>query len=128
MGSNDDITQVTPARSDFATGIRADLVAKLTPDIELVPGVRVDTFVSGADAVPSVNPRVAARIGIVEGVRTVHTFGVAHQPPSFIVPWPGFRISGLESGCSGACSGARESKATSPKARPHRSRCSRTSS
>jgi hypothetical protein len=28
----------------------------------------------------------------------VHTFGVAHQPPSFIVPWPGFRLSGLESG------------------------------
>jgi TonB family protein len=98
MNTSDDFTQVTPSRNDFATGIRADLVAKLAPDIELVPGVRVDTFVSGGAAVPSIDPRIAARIGITEGWRTVHTFGVAHQPPSFIVPWPGFRLSGLESG------------------------------
>jgi TonB-dependent Receptor Plug Domain len=98
MGSNDDIRQVTPARSDFATGVRADVVVKLAPDIELVPGIRVDAFVSGNEAVPSVDPRVAARIGITDRLRTVHTFGVAHQPPSFIVPWPGFRLSGLESG------------------------------
>jgi hypothetical protein len=97
-GSDDDIRQVIPTRSDFATGIRADLVAKVAPDIELIPGVRIDTFVSGEAAVPSIDPRVAARIGIVDGWRTVHTFGVAHQPPSFIVPFPGFRLSGLESG------------------------------
>jgi TonB family protein len=96
--SNDDVEQVVPARSDFAAGVRADLVAKLAPNVELVPGVRVDTFLSGAAVVPAVDPRVAARIGITDSIRTVHTFGVAHQPPSFIVPWPGFRLSGLESG------------------------------
>jgi hypothetical protein len=87
-----------PARTDLAMGAWADLVLDVTPRIQIVPGVRVDLFSSGGVALPAIDPRIAARFAVSKHVTIVHADGVAHQPPSFIVPVPGLVPGSLNGG------------------------------
>jgi TonB family protein len=87
-----------PTRTDLAFGVRADAVASLTRRLEVTPGARVDLFTSQGASAIGVDPRVALRAEASDRVRVLSAIGVAHQPPSFVVPVPGFQPGGLRGG------------------------------
>jgi TonB family protein len=86
-------------RRDLVMGGRVDAVITVTRRLEVTPGVRVDFFAShGETAAQSgtalgVDPRIAARFAITPSLRLVQAHGLASQPPSFILPGPGFQPS-----------------------------------
>jgi TonB family protein len=85
-------------RSDLALGAWVDAVLDVAPRVQVTPGVRVDVFTSGGAAAPAVDPRVSARFAITDHFRIVHAYGIAHQPPSFVVPIPGLVPGKLSGG------------------------------
>lgn len=96
--TNDDFDDLFPPRTDLAVGAYADVVWQIDPRFSIVPGIRVDAFASdGAQAV-SADPRLAITVKVHDRVRLLHAFGVAHQPPSFIVPVPGLAVASLRGG------------------------------
>jgi TonB family protein len=92
------IQRLFPTRTDIDIGAWSDVVVEVTPRIELVAGGRADVFIADGHARLGVDPRVAATFTVHDKVRLVHAFGLAHQPPSFVVPVPGFELTGLEDG------------------------------
>jgi TonB family protein len=87
-----------PPRSDLAYGTWSDLVLDVTPYLEVTPGVRVDVFDSGGQSAVGIDPRIAARYKVSDKVRITHAYGLAHQPPSFVVPVPGLTPGDLRGG------------------------------
>ncbi|HVJ90451.1 MAG TPA: energy transducer TonB [Labilithrix sp.] len=87
-----------PSRTDFAFGGRLDAVIGMAPGFELTPGARIDLFASQGATAMSVDPRLAMRTEITPKVRVLSALGIAHQPPSFVVPVPGFQPGGLRGG------------------------------
>lgn len=87
-----------PPRNDAAASVWLDAVWQVTPRFELTPGVRVDGFFSNGVEAASADPRLAAVARVHDRVRLLHSFGVAHQPPSFIVPVPGLAVASLRGG------------------------------
>ncbi len=87
-----------PARSDGAMGAWADVVWKAHPRFEVTPGVRVDAFRSGGTTALSVDPRLATKTFVTDRVRVLQAFGLAHQPPSFLVAVPGLTPGSLANG------------------------------
>lgn len=86
-----------PPRDDLTIGAWADVVWKQNI-WEVVPGLRADLYrSSGAQAV-GIDPRISSRIEVAPKVHVIHTFGVAHQPPSFLIPVPGLAIGNLKGG------------------------------
>ena len=86
-----------PARTDTAVGAWSDVVLKLGR-WELTPGIRADLYHSMGATKVGVDPRISSRIEINPNVHVSHTFGVAHQPPSFLIPVPGLAIGSLQGG------------------------------
>jgi hypothetical protein len=60
--------------------------------------VRVDLFGSQGNAAVGVDPRLGVRAGIVPHLTLLGAMGLAHQPPAFVVPLPGFQPGGLRGG------------------------------
>jgi hypothetical protein len=87
-----------PPRTDLALGTWADVVWKPTPQLEVTPGLRLDLYRSQGATVPAADPRIAARFKLTDKLRIVHAYGLAHQPPSFVVPIPGLTPAGLSGG------------------------------
>jgi hypothetical protein len=87
-----------PPRDDLVLGGWVDLVTHPTPEVEVTPGIRLDIFRSGGATIPAVDPRLSARFKITDRFRIVHAYGLAHQPPSFIVPIPGLTPGNLRGG------------------------------
>jgi len=83
-------TSLFSDRTDFTMGVRADAVVALGRRTEVTPGVRLDFFESKGQTAIGVDPRLAARIAITRDVRLLATEGLASQPPSFVLPGPGF--------------------------------------
>ncbi len=83
---------------DFAVGGYAEATFKLPYGIELVPGARVDVFGSNGETRPAFDPRLTATIPVSKKTRFILANGIAHQPPAFAVPVPGFGIRGLQGG------------------------------
>lgn len=92
------IASLFPARTDVAVGARADVVWRLLPRLEATPGVRVDLYGSEGMTAVGVDPRLAFRAELSERVHLNAALGVAHQPPAFVVPLPGFQPGGLRGG------------------------------
>ena len=86
-----------PGRNDTTIGAWADIVLDL-PRWQIVPGIRVDLYNSGGASAVGVDPRIASRIEVARHVHVIHTLGVAHQPPSFLIPIPGLAIGQLQGG------------------------------
>jgi len=86
-----------PPRNDLTFGAYTDLTLKY-PGVTVTPGFRADVYRSGTASAVGVDPRIASRIEVTEGLRILHTFGIAHQPPSFIIPIPGLAIGSLQGG------------------------------
>ncbi len=93
-----ELREQLPPRTDVALGARADLVWRPGPGVEVVPGVRADLFRSAGASAAAIDPRLAATLAVAPGARFVHAFGLAHQPPSFIVPVPAVSVGGLRGG------------------------------
>ena len=94
----DAYNRIFPSRVDSAAGAWADMVWQIDPRIEVTPGVRVDLFHSGGSSAVGVDPRLGVRVDITKRARLLSAFGMAHQPPSFIVPVPGLAIANLRGG------------------------------
>lgn len=92
------IASLFPGRTDLAGGAWTDVVLKPASGITVTPGLRLDYYTSEGAAALGVDPRISARFAVSRHVRLVHTFGIAHQPPSFFVPIPGYQIGGLKGG------------------------------
>ncbi len=87
-----------PARNDVAMGLWTDMVLVPTPGVEVTPGARIDHFRSGPATAVSVDPRLALRFAISERVRLLHAYGLAHQPPSYVLPGAGLTPGLLRGG------------------------------
>ena len=97
----------------------ADVVWRVDPRVEIVPGLRFDVFTSRADglvtpgstlalltgdkatAAPALDPRLAARITVTKRFAWLGTLGVVHQPPS-LAPIPGAQLGSLSHGLQNA--------------------------
>ncbi|MGH7436513.1 MAG: TonB-dependent receptor plug domain-containing protein, partial [Polyangiaceae bacterium] len=97
-----------PPPTNVTWGAHADVVWRVTPRVEIVPGVRLDVFdgirasgPSGAEEstiVPAVDPRLSARVTIAPWLASLSSFGLSHQypvlrvgtVPALFVSVPGF--------------------------------------
>ena len=86
-----------PARDDVTLGAHTDVVLRY-PGVTVTPGIRADFYRSGSASAIGVDPRISSRLEVTDRIRLLHTFGVAHQPPSFIIPIPGLTIGSLQGG------------------------------
>jgi TonB family protein len=83
-------TSLFSNRIDVALGAYAEAVINVTPRLEVTPGLRFDFFETRGQSEIAVDPRLAARLAITKQVRLLQAHGLASQPPSFILPGPGF--------------------------------------
>lgn len=90
--------ELFPNRSDGAAGAWLDVVYRPLPELEVTPGLRIDHYRSGAISALGVDPRLSVRLEVTPELRMLEAFGVAHQPPSFVVPVPGLALANLEDG------------------------------
>jgi hypothetical protein len=84
-----------PPPTNFTAGVHADVVWRVAPRVEIVPGVRADVYEStratgpsGAAAqttAPALDPRLSARVTLAPQVAWLSTFGLAHQYPALRV-------------------------------------------
>lgn len=93
-----ELADLFPERRDLAVGASADMVLQLSPAFEVIPGARVDLWSSAGVLAASADARLATRALVSDRVRLVHALGLAHQPPSFILPGPGLTVGGLRGG------------------------------
>jgi hypothetical protein len=87
-----------PSRTDVVVGARADVVVRVDPRLEVIPGARLDYFVSAGRTAVALDPRIASRLALAKGFSFLSAFGMAHQTPSFVVPVPGFQPGSLRGG------------------------------
>ena len=111
-GNSGNLLQAFSTRDDVMYGVRGDVVWRVHPRIEVVPGIRFDMFTSRpagqsqatllsgkvGTRIPAVDPRLASRITLSKKVSVISTFGVAHQPPSSAIPIPGLDLGALDNG------------------------------
>ena len=97
-GGEDIPSSANPPPTNVTVGAHADVVWRLSPRVEIVPGVRFDVFQSsratapGATAhahanaiVPAFDPRLSARVTLTDSVAWLSTFGLSHQYPTLRV-------------------------------------------
>lgn len=92
------VAELFATRNDVALGIRGDAIIALGPRLTLTPGLRVDLYGSGNDTAVGIDPRLALRTQLSSKVALLTALGIAHQPPSFVVPVPGIQPGGLGRG------------------------------
>jgi len=92
------VSEYFPSRTDVAVGAHGDLVIDLDPRFTLTPGARVDLYGSQGAAAVAFDPRLGWRSEITERLALLGALGIAHQPPAFVVPLPGFQPGGLRGG------------------------------
>jgi len=90
--------RIFAARTDFATGLRADAVLVLDERVEVTPGLRLDVYGSDHARAVGVDPRIAARFLVSDKVRIVHAYGLVTQPPSTPIALPAVSVARLEGG------------------------------
>jgi TonB family protein len=89
---------VLGTRRDLALGVYTDIDWKPETWVTVTPGIRFDLYASGSASAFGVDPRIQAEFVLTERLKLKHSVGIAHQPPSFVVPIPGFQPAGLHGG------------------------------
>jgi hypothetical protein len=90
---------LNPPPVNFTAGAHADVVWRIGPHLELVPGVRLDVFTSTRAAspettrkttttLPAVDPRFALRVILTPAVSSLSSAGLSHQ-------FPGLRVGNV---------------------------------
>jgi hypothetical protein len=97
-GTTSSLSTLFPTRQDIAMGVRGDMILAVAPTLDVTPGVRVDFYGSQGATAVAVDPRLAARLALTDHVRLLEATGIAHQPPAFVIPVPGFQPGGLRGG------------------------------
>jgi hypothetical protein len=97
-GQDDEVETAFPTRLDGAVGVWSDVVLEPDPGFTLTPGLRLDGYFSEGYEALGIDPRISARFQLSRKVAIEHAWGIAHQPPSFVVPVPGFAMAGLRDG------------------------------
>jgi hypothetical protein len=92
------LAELFTTRTDLASGVWTDVVLEPEPGVIITPGLRLDYYSSADATAVGVDPRISASFAISEKFRLLHAFGIAHQPPSFVIPIPGFQVGGLRGG------------------------------
>jgi hypothetical protein len=88
-----------PSRTDLALGVHAAVTVAPSRVFEFTPGVRADYFTSEGATAIAVDPRLSMRTRLVsDRVHLLSAFGIAHQPPAFVIPVPGVAPGGLAGG------------------------------
>jgi hypothetical protein len=87
-----------PPRKDSVLGIHGELGIEVQPRFFVTPGLRVDYFTSGSASAVGVDPRLSAKLKLSDRFAIVQAYGIAHQPPSFVLPIPGFALGSLGKG------------------------------
>lgn len=93
-----------PPPTNLTAGLHADVVWRVVPRVELVPGARVDVYQStraSAPAgfarrttVPAFDPRLSGRIAVTPALALLSSIGISHQYPALRVgPLPGLLLS-----------------------------------
>jgi TonB family protein len=93
-----ELESLFPERNEVAAGFWADLVLDPEPGVTVTPGLRIDYYASNGASAVGVDPRISADFAVTDDFRIRHAFGIAHQPPAFAIPIPGFQIGGLQGG------------------------------
>jgi hypothetical protein len=93
-----ELRRAFPTRRDFVAGAYVDAVWQVTRGVTLTPGLRVDVYNSDGATAIGVDPRISAAFRVGRNWTLKHAFGIAHQPPSFVIPIPGFELGGLRGG------------------------------
>ena len=86
-------SSANPPPTNVTTGLHADVVWRLAPRVEVVPGARVDLysssrdgiFGSGSATVPAFDPRLSTRVTLARSVAWLSTVGLSHQYPALRV-------------------------------------------
>ena len=101
-----------PPPTNLGAAVHTDLVLRLSPRVELVPGLRAEVFASSRaneapstgrteTFVPALSPRLSARATISRGVAWLSNLGLSHQYPSLRVgnvPAPMLTVPGFPFG------------------------------
>jgi hypothetical protein len=87
-----------PTRRDMSAGAHVEATFSPAPFVSLSPGVRADTYRSGADRTSSADARFSAVIFGNRHIRAIETIGTSHQPPGFVPQIPGAQIGSLANG------------------------------
>lgn len=78
-------------RRDTIAGAYVELVWQPERWLRITPGLRLDLFFSGDDFAPALEPRLTTSFELTPELSAVHSFGLAHQLPSYVVPLPGLQ-------------------------------------
>jgi hypothetical protein len=79
---------LVPSRDSVVWGAHADAAWRVHPRVEITPGLRAAIFdtrpagarsTTSANASPVLEPRLAVRARVLDGLTSVSTFGVSHQ-------------------------------------------------
>jgi len=101
-----------PPPTNLGAAVHTDVVLRLSPRVELVPGLRGEVFSSSRSNeapstgrtetfVPALSPRLSARATITRGVAWLSNLGLSHQYPSLRVgnvPAPLLTVPGFPFG------------------------------
>lgn len=90
--------ELFPSRKDLALGAHGELAVEVQKSFIVTPGVRVDYYISNGATAVGVDPRLSARLKLTDKFSIVHAYGIAHQPPSFVLPIPGLALGSLKNG------------------------------
>ncbi len=93
-----EVNEAFPTRADVALGLWSDVVHDYDPGWSVTPGARIDLYYSDRVLAYAIEPRISSTHHVTDAFRIVNTFGLAHQPPSFVIPIPGFAFSALDDG------------------------------
>jgi hypothetical protein len=77
------------SRVDVLNGVWVEAVWRPVKHITLTPSVRLDSYRTGEQWELGFDPRITARYQLSDTWSMIHTLGVAHQAPSFVIPIPG---------------------------------------
>jgi TonB family protein len=87
-----------PPRKDAVVGTHAELGIEVQKGFFVTPGLRLDYYMSGGATAVGVDPRLSSRIKLSDSFAIIHAYGIAHQPPSFVLPIPGLALGSLSKG------------------------------
>jgi hypothetical protein len=97
-GTSPGLPPIVPSRDTVVIGAHADVAWRISPRVEVVPGLRADVYSTmrvpalptgtSGSASPALDPRLAVRTRVTSRVTAVSSLGVSHQLPGVVAQYP----------------------------------------